>query len=360
MPYLASSVATNAVYVDNDAMNGHKIRLRSGLAIPLLAWAAGLVLTPVSADAQLRRITIGANPAGTNYYVVASGIAKVLQEETGIPSTVRPFSGSSVYMPMLQRGEIALGMNTQIDTYLAYSGQEPYGARLTNLRLLVSLMPLFDNFLVRADSGARTVADLRGLRVVVPIRSNVALERWHWGLLATAGLGPDDIDAVIVASLPDGIRMLTEGRVDAAPIGLDTALARQADATIPGGIRFLGLGADESKLEDTVPGARIDRATPESVSVGVDEPTRVGRFDSYLNSGPHVSEADAYLIVKTIHEQWESLRRDYALLSAVSAEMIAPSDSPHPYHPGAVQYFREAGLWTDAHEQNQSRTLGGP
>jgi len=314
-----------------------------------------IAFLPFDAYGQLRRIAIGSNPAGTNYFLVASGIAKLLQDETQIQSTVRPFSGSSVYIPMLQRGEIALGMNTQLDTYVAYSGIDPYPVSMTNLRLLVSLMPLLDNFLVREDSGIETIEDLAGRRVITAIRSNVALERWHLALLETGGLGSDDIDVVSVGSLPDGIRMLTEGRVDAAPIGLDTALARQADATIPGGVRFVGMGADESKVLESLPGARVDFA--DSASVGIPESTRVARFDSYLNTGPHVSADDAYLIVKTIHEQWESLRQDYSLLGPVSADMIAPADSPHPYHPGAVRYWREVGLWTNAHETNQTRTL---
>ena len=324
-----------------------------------LTLAAGLMWAFASdlAEAQLRRIAIGSNPAGTNYYVVASGIAKLLQDETGIPSTVRPFSGSSVYMPMLQRGEIALGINTEIDSLSAFEALDPYPAPMSNLRLVAAMMPLRDNLMVRADSGMRTIEDLRDRRVVVAIRSNVALERWHWALLATGGLGPDDIDMVSVASLPDGVRLLTEGRVDAAPIGIATALARQAEATIPGGIRFLGVGRDEAQLTDTMQGARVDPFTPEMAAVGVPEPTRLARFATYLNTGAHLDDDDAYLIASTIHRQWETLRRDYALLAAVAADDIAPSDSPHPFHPGAARYFREAGLWTEAHERNQARAL---
>ena len=73
--------------------------------------------------------------------------------------------------------------------------------------------------------------------------------------------------------------------------------------------------------------------------------------------GPHISDDDAYLIVRTIHEHWDSLRRDYALLEPITAAMTVPPDSPHPYHSGAVRYWREAGLWTDAHESNQARAL---
>ena len=332
---------------------------RAAAVVPVLAIGLLWAFAPDHAEAQLRRIAIGSNPAGTNYYVVASGIAKLLQDETGIPSTVRPFSGSSVYMPMLQRGEIALGINTQIDSLSAYTALDPYPAPMSNLRLVSAMMPLRDNFMVRADSGMATVEDLRGRRVVVTIRSNVALDRWHRALLATGGLGPDDVDIVSVASLPDGVRLLTEGRVDAAPIGLATALARQAEATIPGGIRFLGVGSNEAALTDTMPGAHVDVMTSDTAAVGVHEPTRLARFATYLNTGAHLADDDAYLIASTIHQNWESLRRDYALLSAVEPGSLAPSDSPHPYHPGAARYFREAGLWTEAHEQNQVRALGG-
>jgi len=233
---------------------------------------------------------------------------------------------------------------------------------MTNLRLLIKLMPILDNYLVRADSDVRTIADLRGRRVITAIRSNVVLERWHLALLATGGLGPDDVEGVSAGDLPSSIRMLAEGRVDAASTGLYSALALQANSRIRGGVRFVGLGRDESALLDSIPVSRIDLVEPESVSVGIREPTRLARFDSYLNTGSHISDEDAYRLVKILHEQWESLRRDYALLSSVSAEMISPADSPHPYHPGAVQYFKEVGLWTDAHVRNQTQVLrgGGP
>ena len=91
--------------------------------------------------------------------------------------------------------------------------------------------------------------------------------------------------------------------------------------------------------------------------MGLPSPLRVVRFDTYLNTGVHVSDADAYRIVQTIHSHWEALQRDYPLLAGVPAASLAPADSPHPYHPGAARYFQDAGLWSDAHERNQARAL---
>ena len=103
---------------------------------------------------------------------------------------------------------------------------------------------------------------------------------------------------------------------------------------IPGGIRFLGVGSDEARLTETVSGAHVDLITSDTAAVGVPEPTRLARFSTYLNTGAHLSDDDAYLIAGTIHQQWESLRRDYALLAPVAADAIVPSDSPAPLPSG--------------------------
>lgn len=338
-------------------------RMRSRLGIsplaPLCALALGVagVLAAGDIQAQLIRIAVGSNPAGTNYFIVAAGIAKTLQNELRLPATVRPFSGSSVYLPMLHRGEITLGVNSHLDSYAAYSGLHPYPAPMTKLRLLTGLMPIMVNFLVRADSGLKTVDDLRGQRVVTIIGSSAVLERWHLALLATGGVGVDEIEAVSASDLNSAIGMLTQGRADAVSIGLYSAMASSANATIRGGVRFIGLGNDEAALLDSIPGAKVDVVSPAPSLVGIPEPTRLARLDSYLNTGTHVSEKDAYLIVKAIYENWESLQADYALLRAVPSEVLAPSDVRHPYHPGAVRFFREAGLWAEAHEERQAELI---
>ncbi len=303
------------------------------------------------------QLTIASNPAGTHVYAVAAGLAKVLQEQQGFRATIRPFSGSSVYLPLLERGEVMLGLNISIDSYLSYHGLPPYPQPMRNLRLLGMMFPLPIMYMVRADSGLRRVEDLRGKRVVITFRANAALAQLHKGILATGGLGEDDVVPLTVAGLPEAMRLLTEGRADAVPTGLDTALVLQVHSSLPGGIRYLTLGADEAKLPEVMPGSQALTVTPNENSVGLDGPTRVSGVVDYLNSSTHVPDEQAYVIIKTIHENWETLRRDYVQMRETSAEAVAPPDNPLPYHPGAVRYYREAGLWTERHEENQQRLL---
>jgi hypothetical protein len=309
-------------------------------------------------DTDLSQLTIGSNPAGTHVYAVAAGLAKVLQEKQGVRATIRPFSGSSVYLPLLQRGEMALGLNISIDSYVAYNGLPPYDAPMRNLRLLGMMFPLPIMYMVRADSDLHTVEDLRDQRVVITFRANAALAQLHTAILATGGLTGEDVRPVTVAGLPEAMRMLTEGRADAVPTGLHTALTLQVHSGLAGGIRYISMGKDEAKLAEIMPGSGVITESPEPGTVGLDGPTRVSGILDYLNTGVHMSDEQAYQIIKTIHESWEELRRDYVQMRTTPASAVAPPDNVIPYHPGAVRYYKEAGLWTEAHERNQVRLLG--
>jgi hypothetical protein len=303
------------------------------------------------------QITIASNPAGTHVYTAAAALAKLIQEQQGVRATIRPFQGSSVYLPMLQRGEVALGLNTNIDGYLSFRGLPPYNAPMRNLRTLGMIFPLNIMFMVRADSGLFRIEDLRGKRVVVTFRANAALEQLHRGILATGGLDISDVQALTVAGVPEAVTALQEGRADAVPIGLGTALGLQVNSALADGIRYLTMGQDEARLAEIMPGTRIITVAPAAGIVGVPGPIRVSSVPDMLNTGVHMSDEMAYAISRTIHTNWDSLRADLSQLAGMSAADLVPSDNMHPYHTGAVRYYREAGLWTDAHEANQTALL---
>ena len=95
-----------------------------------LALAGALAIGTGAADAQ-RQLTIGTNPVGTGYHTVGSGMAALLTEQIGIPVVVQPFSGSSVYIPLLQEGEVTMGFVSSLDAGGAYrGGQGPSHVRL--------------------------------------------------------------------------------------------------------------------------------------------------------------------------------------------------------------------------------------
>ena len=79
---------------------------------------------------------------------------------------------------------------------------------------------------------------------------------------------------------------------------------------------------------------------------------RVPAFDSYLNAGTQVSDEDAYGMAKAIYENWGQMQKDYPPLRGLKKSAIAPSNNPIPYHPGAAKYYKEVGIYGDAHMKN--------
>lgn len=324
------------------------------------AAATALALAAAIGSAQaLDRVTIGTNPAGTGYNVLGGGFAKMIQEKLDVQATARPFSGSSVYLPMLQRGEITMGLNSSNDSFLTYNGLPPYPAAMKNLRMTMGIWHLPYMYWAKKSSGITKIEDLKGKNVVITFRGNASLARLDKAIMATGGLGENDISDVVVSGIPDAIKSVVEGRADSGPIAVGIPAIRQAAATVPGGIIFLQMGQDEAALQKIMPSSWVTTYQPGPNAPGIEGPTRIAMFDTYLNTGVHVPADDIYKITKALYENWDSLRKDYALLRNMSRDMLIPTANVIPYHEGAVKYYKEIGKWTPEHEAQQKKLLSG-
>lgn len=324
------------------------------LAAALALAATGC--TRRSAEQGLERITIATGPAGTLYHQIGTALTTLAQTELDVASTARPYTGSSIYLPQMHRGELAFGLNNATDTRAAYRGELVYSRPLENLRAVMLLSRAPFQYFVRAESGIERLADLRGEPVVTSFRANVPFDLINEALLATAGLSLEDVRPVTVAGVPDAIRALVEGRVVAAGTLLGIPALREAHATVPGGLRVLSLGADEAALT-AMPGFDAIDVEPGPTVPGIVETTRIARMDVYLNTSVHVTEDDVYRVVRTFHRGWAQLQAGLPAFRSVRADELAPLNIGHPYHEGAIRYYREIGLWTEAHERLQRRLL---
>jgi hypothetical protein len=142
-------------------------------------------------------------------------------------------------------------------------------------------------------------------------------------------------------------------------MGYRLPVVKQMHATMPGGLRFLRMGEDETRVAQMMPAASVQTVRPDATDVGMSEPTRVAVYDTYLNGNVQLADDDAYRIVAALHGQWMQLQSDYSLLVSVAPNAVAPVSNPHPYHEGAIRYFREAGLWSAEHQRNQDRLTMG-
>ena len=149
-----------------------------------------------TADAKLKRITIGTNPQGSTYFLLGSGFAKLFQEKMGVRANAQPHAGSSVYLPLMNVGEITLGINSSLDSGMAWSATPPYKGATKKVRSIARIWVLPYAYMVKESSGIKTLADLKGKRVVVKFKTNVSLAQANRTILASAGLTENDVTSV--------------------------------------------------------------------------------------------------------------------------------------------------------------------
>jgi TRAP transporter TAXI family solute receptor len=326
---------------------------RTGRPILFTAAAAFVFATVTTANAEIKSITIGSNPAGSVYFLLAGGFAKLFQEKLKIRSTAQPHAGSSVYLPLMDKGEITLGLNSSLDSGLAFNGKPPYEHATKKVRSIGRVWILPYAYMVKDSSGIKTVGDLKGKKVVVKFKTNVSLAQANTVILSTAGLGLNDITPVDSGGVVAGINMVVEGRADAATVALNMPAMRKAHATVPGGLRILSLGpkANDKFMNDGMSGLYTMHVEPSKRLPFVRQPTLIAGFDTYLNAGTTVDDATAYAMAKAIYDNWQQMQKDYAPLRGTKQSALVPANNPIPYHPGAVKYWKEVGLWTAANEK---------
>ncbi|MGE3248327.1 MAG: TAXI family TRAP transporter solute-binding subunit [Beijerinckiaceae bacterium] len=333
--------------------------MKKSVLYPVVATLA-VALVPAAAQAQnmkMRRMTIGTNPAGSVYYLVGGGLAKLWQEELKVRTTVQPHAGSSVYIPLVNNGEITLGLNSSLDSAMSYQGIKPYKTPQKNLRAIARFWILPYSLIVKASSSIRTAEDLKGKRVMVDIKPNIPLGNANRAILASGGLTEKDVVSVPSGGLVTGLEAVAEGRVDAAQAALGMPQLKKMHASVPGGIRVVELGklGTDEVMNKVLAGLRTIVVKPAPNLQFITKDTKVGSFDAFINGSTNISPEDAYLLTKILHANWKRLQKDYPPLRGVRVDRLAPARNVIPYHEGAVRYYKEAGMWSKANEERQAQ-----
>ena len=329
-----------------------------------LVLVAALALAALPAAAQMpKQVTLGTNPPGTVYYAVASGLAKIVSAHAGVQMVVQPYTGTSTMMPLLNTGEVEFGLINGVDMGLAYrgpgfkiGGRNPY-LHAPNVRLVMRGAPLLVGLLVRKDSPIRAIHDIKGKRMTGEYPAHLAVWYNMFGHLASAGLTWNDVKVVPVPAVNDGVDALLQGRADVAVHALNSAKVKEADASV--GVRHVSddcSAEGERRMRAAVPGY-YPRWVKGGSATAVVEDTCVVAYDTYLAVSKAIPDAVVEAALRTLWEHESELAPIHPMLREWTRDRVAGADVTIPYHPAAVRFFRERGVWKPEIDQAQQRLL---
>jgi TRAP transporter TAXI family solute receptor len=326
--------------------------------------AAGAVVTlapGLPAFAQAKRITIGTNPAGSIYYQLGGGLAKVLTEKMGVQAIVQPLAGSSVALPLVNNGELTASLASTIDSGAAYRGENDYeGRAMKNLRSLVRIFSLPYTYTVRADSGLKTMADLKGKKVVMEFKALLGLKPMNEALVKAGGLKLSDITPVSVGGLKQGLDAVADKSADASAVAAGIPMVQEMHASVPGGVRYLsvtGPNATDEFMANELPGTSLMKLEPSARMPEVTEPVTIGTYDVFLVVGKDLSDADAQKMATILVESWPDLQKDYPALRASKIDDLSRASNVVPYHPGAIAAYKAKSMWTARNDEANKKIM---
>jgi TRAP transporter TAXI family solute receptor len=319
-----------------------------------------------SAGAQLlpKAVTLGTNPPGTVFYALAGGLAKVASEATQIQVNLQPFTGTSTFLPLLNGGELDFAIVNAVDMGMAYAGPQKLkvGGRnefqhSPNLRLVMRGAPLIVGLLVKKDSPLKTVHDIKGKRVTGEYPAHQAVWYNMYGALASAGLSWKDVKVVPVPAVNDGVDALAQGRAEVTIGAVNMAKIREADAAV--GVRHLSHDCSpegEKRLRQAVPGY-YPRMMKAGSAAAVVEDTCATAYDIYFATHKSAPDRVVAAILKAIWDNEEKLKPIHPGFREWTRDRAVDPDATIPYHPAAVQFYKEQKNWPAKMEEAQKKLL---
>lgn len=311
------------------------------------AMAAAVGAGPVAA--QDGPVAIGTLPQGSLGYSIAAGVAQVATEQTDVMVRAVGQGGSSVYIPALNRGEIAFATSNTFEAVFATQGTGNFPDQPNeNVRVAAMLQPFAVGLMVGKDSDIEEISDLEGRAFPVGYARQRLVGVMQEAIFEGAGMSADDLDGVPVSNFVEGAELLAQGRVAGVLLAPGSGVVKQTHAQRP--VRFID-ALDTPEAEETVaellPGSFVRRVEPSERLPEIAEPVDLLGYQYALLTHADADADMVYEVVKAVHENKSALAQSHGSFNAFDPDDMATQVEGSTFHPGAIRFYREAGIWSE-------------
>jgi TRAP transporter TAXI family solute receptor len=309
----------------------------------LMAGAVALAAV-LSAPAAQAQSFINVLTGGTSgvYYPLGVAIGKIFGDKIpNVKTQVQATKASVENLILLQqgRGEIAFSLGDSLKA--PWEGDEEAGfkSKLDKLRTLGAIYPNYIQIVATADSGVKTLADLKGksLSVGAPKSGTELNSR---AILAAAGMTYKDIGKVEYLPFAESVDLMKNRQLNATLQSAGLGVASLKDLSTSTDITVVSV--PKETVEKIGP-PFVPVTIPANTYTGQDKDVPTAAVVNYLVTSSAVSDDLAYQMTKLIYESLPELATAHAAGKEIKLETAA-TGSPVPLHPGAIRYYKEKGL----------------
>lgn len=312
-------------------------RVCSGALLSVAVLSSGVVL----AQQQFLNVLTGGQ-SGV-YYPLGVALTQVFAKEIpNVRATAQVTKGSVENLNLLQagRGELAFALGDA--TSLAWKGEADAGFpnKLDKLRGIAGTYNNYIQIVASADSGIKTLADLKGKRISVGAAKS-GTELNARAVFRGAGLTYADMAKVEYLGFGESVELMKNRQLDATlqSAGLGVSSIRDLSASI--NIVLIPIPADViAKVGDD---AYQPGVIPAGTYSGQTEAVPTAAITNFLVTHSGVSDDFAYSMTKAMYANLDTLYAAHNAAKSIKRD-TALKGMPVPLHPGAEKYYREVGL----------------
>jgi len=155
------------------------------------------------------------------------------------------------------------------------------------------------------------------------------------------------VKPVQVPTVVVGADLFASGKVDMFFFAIGAPKPREVDAAV-GGIRMLSLPNTPEGLaavKKHYPAGYLRLENPGPGNVGVLEPSYSLAYDALVFGGSKTPDNVAYQTAKVMYENAKAMGEGAPPLRLFNPKQMAKDVAPLEYHPGAVKFYKEVGIW---------------
>ena len=325
------------------------MRARASLALVVLTLTACNPREFAREHGGITRLSIATGNTGGVYYPYGGGLAKVLSESLPKVEVTAEVTAASVdNLKLIQLGKVDIAFtlaDTLADAVRGRGAFEKTGA--VKARTLAVLYPNYTHLVTVEGNGIERLADLRG-KVVSTGSAGSGTEVIAFRVLRAAGLDPDRDLRRQALSVNASVDAIKDDKIDAFfwSGGLPTASVLDLASTA-------GLTAKLIANDEVIPslqsawGPSLYRriVMPKGSYPGQPTDIAVVAVDNALVVDAAMDTQLAYEVTRTLFDRKAELVAIHPEARHLSPE-VAIAGSPAEFHPGAIRYYQERGVWS--------------
>ncbi|HUX23860.1 MAG TPA: TAXI family TRAP transporter solute-binding subunit [Burkholderiales bacterium] len=307
----------------------------------LLAASAALLLAGSAYAGDFINILTG----GTSgvYYPLGVALSQIYSK--AIPdakSSVQATKASAENLNLLQagRGELAFTLGDALSDAWKGNAEVGFKTPLKKLRGVASIYPNYIQIVASADSGIKTLADLRGKRVSVGAPKS-GTEINARTVLKAAGLSYSDLGKAEYLPFGESVELMKNRQIDATLISAGLGVSALRDLATSVKMVIVPIPPEVvAKINDpayqvgVIPANTYEGQTADASTVAI---------RNVLVTREGVPTDTVYKMTKALFGNLDELVAAHSAAKGIKLEN-ALKGMPIPLHPGAEKFYREVGL----------------